>query len=317
MDQFVAEKRSVKGRLGDALPQDVTDRLKRARKLARYEKERLTWARRGIGEVRPIGTLLFWPDLPTHWHVIWKLAASNGYRITDDPSADVVAAVRFIDQTIWEPDEVLLDVATRVPVLNLNCSDIGKSVVSEANLRAFGRQLGVDPLTHKGTIVVKSEANATHDGVLVEGPITEIDPEMSYQRLIDNRLEDRGLFEVIRTPVIDGHVPLIYRKLRGGDNRLDNGYDDAQRHETSEYLNEEELAGIARFVQEMHMDHGEIDVLRDIAGDGQIYVVDANNTPWGPPRFLDETQRREAVGHMAPYFRRMIESRVAAMSGAS
>ncbi len=311
----MASQRSLKGRVGDALPEDVSDRLKRARRLAKYERDRLVWAKRGVGSVRPIGTLLFWPDLPTHWHIIWKLAAASGYRITDDPTQDVVAAFRFIDQTIWEPDEVLLDVAKRVPVFNLHCSDISKSVVSEANLQAFGRQLGVDPLTHEGTIVVKSEANATHDGVLVQGPIDEVDPEMSYQRLIDNRLADSGLFEVIRTPVIDGKVPLLYRKLRGGDNRLDNGYDDAQRHQTSEYLSDEELAGIARFAREMKMDHAEIDVLRDIGGDGQIYVVDANNTPWGPPRFLDEEQRIRAVGDMVGPFRTMIDARVAAHPG--
>ena len=43
-----------------------------------------------------------------------------------------------------------------------------------------------------------------------------------------------------------------------------------------------EYALIVRFCKEIGLDTGELDVLRD-KDTGKIYIVDANNTPGGPP----------------------------------
>jgi hypothetical protein len=52
----------------------------------------------------------------------------------------------------------------------------------------------------------------------------------------------------------------------------------------------------------MDLDYGELDLLRD-RGDGRIYVVDVNSTPWGPPNHISEDQSRIAVARMASAFR--------------
>jgi len=55
------------------------------------------------------------------------------------------------------------------------------------------------------------------------------------------------------------------------------------------------------FCREIGLDYGELDVLRD-RKDGQIYIVDANNTPAGPPNGLTEESRQTAIRLMAACF---------------
>jgi len=58
-------------------------------------------------------------------------------------------------------------------------------------------------------------------------------------------------------------------------------------------LSEEEADRVQRFCRGMGLDYGELDAVRD-ASSGRLYVVDVNNTPFGPPakviRNLDRGQ---------------------------
>ncbi len=301
-------KQQVKGALEKALPEAAFERLDRGVDMARYEAFRRRWARSAGNPTKARGTILFYPRLPTEWHSFWKLAAATNHHITDDPAADgIVAAIRFYDRTDWVPDEALRAVAKRLPVANLECNDISKSHVNDVFAETFEYELGVDPLTHDGTMVVKSEENATHDGRFVEGPIGEREPEMSYQRYVNARPEEGAdHIVVLRTPIVGADIPLVYRKYRTLEHQLSNEKFRVTMHATDEVYSEEERAQILAFCAAFNLDLGEIDVLRDLH-DGRIYIVDANNTPWGPPRGMPEADERRAIELQVDAFQRLLD----------
>ena len=51
----------------------------------------------------------------------------------------------------------------------------------------------------------------------------------------------------------------------------------------------------------MHLDYGELDVLRN-RDDGLLYIVDVNPTPWGPPNHLSRQETAHAIRGMAREF---------------
>ena len=53
-----------------------------------------------------------------------------------------------------------------------------------------------------------------------------------------------------------------------------------------------------RFARALGIDYGELDILRD-RDDGRIYIVDVNNTPFGPPNHLPWSDSRRAVRRLA------------------
>ena len=55
----------------------------------------------------------------------------------------------------------------------------------------------------------------------------------------------------------------------------------------------------------MGIDYGELDILRD-NNDGRIYIVDANNTPSGPPNGLTDVQECLALHRMVYPFNKLL-----------
>ena len=69
--------------------------------------------------------------------------------------------------------------------------------------------------------------------------------------------------------------------------------------EVDDLLAKEEIEKICLFANKMGLDYCEVDVLRD-RDSGLIYIVDANNTPSGPPSPISEGRwkgRRQAAGN--------------------
>jgi hypothetical protein len=164
--------------------------------------------------------------------------------------------------------------------LNGDCTDISKSVVDRAMEQAFGYGAGIDPGTHRGAAVRKSEENTAHDGVLVECPLKP-EPNYVYQRLIDNRvLEDQEVVD-LRLVKVGDTFPVGYRKYRGTNIRFVNFNTHVSLFEPREEFSEDELRRLVQATNAMGLDVGEIDVLRD--RDGTPYLIDVNKTPWGPP----------------------------------
>ena len=179
---------------------------------------------------------------------------------------------------------------------NGHCLDISKSTLDLHHWEVFGYGVNVDPTTHEGPMLEKSEGNAVHDGREIQGPLSpeELQPGKVYQRIIDNRTEN-GLFEDLRVVVIHGEVPVVYRKRKAGAVRYTNETAEVDLAESPEtVLSESEIDQIAALSAKMCAEFAELDVLRD-RQDGRIYCVDLNPTPYGPPAGLSAEDSEKAM----------------------
>jgi len=233
------------------------------------------------------------PDWPSKRASIMAYAEALGWAVTNRPNTPDL----FDGGTVLK---LAFDARTekrqaQPGFWNGHCLDISKSTLDRHHQVVFGYGLNVDPTSHSGPMLEKSEGNAVHDGREIQGPLSpdQLQPSKVYQRIIDNRT-DEGLFEDLRVVVIHGEVPVVYRKRKSGEVRYTN--------ETAEVdlagspktvLSEGEIDQITSLSAKMCAEFAELDVLRD-RQDGRIYCVDLNPTPYGPPAGLNETDRADA-----------------------
>lgn len=185
-----------------------------------------------------------------------------------------------------------------------------KTTVQETWETVAGYALAVDPTVYEGPMVEKSDANATHDGRIVIGPVQTQREGYVYQRLLDNVVEsDDGVREAVdlRTPLYGGRAPLVYVKRRPLADRFSNTNTSVELLEPAALFSEAELDLLARFARAMGLDYGEVDVLRDSV-DGRIFVVDSTQGPSGPPNGLPASQAHEAVFRLAKAFDELVEA---------
>lgn len=78
--------------------------------------------------------------------------------------------------------------------------------------------MGVDPLSHAGPGVVKSERQAASDGRLTMFPLRRREPGNVYQRFIDNVTDD-GLCQDISVQVLGMCIPHVRLEYRPADER--------------------------------------------------------------------------------------------------
>jgi hypothetical protein len=237
--------------------------------------------------------VLVHPDWPSKRASIMAYAEALGWAVTNRPNTPdlfdggTVLKLAFDDRTEKRQ--------AQPGFWNGHCLDISKSTLDRHHQVVFGYGLNVDPTSHSGPMLEKSEGNAVHDGREIQGPLSpdQLQPSKVYQRIIDNRT-DEGLFEDLRVVVIHGEVPVVYRKRKSGEVRYTN--------ETAEVdlagspktvLSEGEIDQITSLSAKMCAEFAELDVLRD-RQDGRIYCVDLNPTPYGPPAGLNETDRADA-----------------------
>ena len=183
--------------------------------------------------------------------------------------------------------------------MNFDCNDISKSKVGEAFERAAGYSLAVDPRTYKGRMVEKSEKNACHDGRVIEGPMEPIE-DKTYQVLVDNEIEG-GLIEDLRCSICGGKPAVVFRKRREIARRFLNENAEVILDTPQNAYSSEEIDLISRFADEMGLEWGGVDVLRDNAS-GKIYIVDANKTDMGPPIALNLGDKLKSTRRMAKAF---------------
>jgi hypothetical protein len=188
----------------------------------------------------------------------------------------------------------------RVPIINDTHFDCKKSNVAMCFEKCFGYSLSFDPRQSIGRCVMKSERNATHDGRIIECPVPQLEPHAVYMRLVSNEINGNYV-EDIRIPIIGRQVPFAYLKYRPITKRFSNKNSFATLVGKSELFSQGEITLIKRFAREIGLDYGELDVLRD-RGDGRIYIVDANNTPHGPPNGISEAEGDIAVRILADTF---------------
>ena len=248
----------------------------------------------------PGRTILCYPERPRIIAFgLRKICLLNGYRVTTDPGSAFDIAVNWEDVTWRKPDDVVRDISRRGRFLNAACLDISKQHVQDVFRKVFGYSLAIDPLTHQGRCVEKSNVNFKHDGRVITCPVKEASPEHVYQKLVNNRHGEDAV-EEIRVPVFGQNIPFVCLKYRHIGDRFRN-YNRSLLKQTGSVLSPEEVALIREFCECLKMDYGELDVLRD-SDDGRLYVVDANTTPSGPPRHLSTQDEWRAVRMMAETF---------------
>ncbi|WP_084419615.1 ATP-grasp domain-containing protein [Henriciella litoralis] len=252
-----------------------------------------TW-RRLTGHKRP--TIAFHPDKPRPWYFIWPVMHASGAKLISDVSkADIV--FQFDDTT--HADHRVPQTKPGARLVNFGCNDISKSNVAEAFAVAAGYSLKVDPRTHDGPMVEKSEKNACHDGRIIEGPMEPIE-DKTYQCLVDNEIEG-GLVEDLRCCIVGGEPTLVFRKRRPIGRRFLNENAEVIIDEPRKCYTADELDVIRRFSAEIGLEWGGVDVLRDRSS-GRIFIVDANKTDMGPPVALNLGDKLKATRRMARAF---------------
>lgn len=254
--------------------------------------------------------MLVCPVVPPPDAVIAKLCTHLGYRTVADTTGRADLGLYWDPSTWREPPPELAHLAAAIPVINLQCRDFSKKRVDDAHARVFARSLQVDPLAAAGAFVVKSDRNARHDGRIVNQPIEGPVAGFVYQRVVNNEVGD-GTVVDLRTPIVGGRIPLVYKLYRPVEQRFSVDDTRAEIIATPEVFSEQETALLVRFAAAMRMDYGELDVLRDRES-GWIWVVDANPTPWGPPRTLGESEHRAAVAQLSAAFHSFASELIAA-----
>jgi hypothetical protein len=260
------------------------------------------FAARRIEPATPHFTIAFAPERARPWYLIWAVARAAGAKLAKDAaSADVV--MHFEDAT-YSPNDPPAKHKRGARLINFGCRDVSKSNVARACLAAFGNPLAIDPRTHIGFAVEKSEINAAHDGRIVQCPTIPM-PGRVYQRVIDNRAHDPNLVEDLRTCTVGGKPVVVFIKRRQVTKRFLNTNSEVVMRMPEDVFSPDEVRQIGVFAREIGLDWGGVDVLRDRT-DGRLYIVDANKTDMGPPITLNLPDKLKATRMLAKAFRAFV-----------
>jgi len=263
---------------------------------------RYFFASKAIEPLKPPFTIAFTPERARPWYLIRTVARAAGAKLATDPSqADVV--MHFEDAT-YSPNDPPLRLKPGAKLINYGARDVSKSNVARACAAAFGHPLAVDPRTHVGPAVEKSEINAAHDGRIVQCPLQPA-PGRVYQRVVDNRGMDPSVVEDLRTCTVGGKPVCVFIKRRPVAKRFQNTNTEVVLRTPEEVYSAEEIALIGAFTREIGLDWGGVDVLRD-RNDGRLYIVDANKTDMGPPITLNLPDKLIATRMLAKAFREFV-----------
>ncbi|HUC01823.1 MAG TPA: hypothetical protein VMA75_02880 [Candidatus Paceibacterota bacterium] len=254
-------------------------------------------------------TILFYPDVPRVWNVIYLVCKVLGYRITNDPDAHFDMAMAFQDITVRPENKTLAELSKRREVLNGRCGDISKARVDRIFLETFGYGLTIDPRTHRGSYVKKTDTNALHIATIEAAP-AEPENGFVYQKLIDNK-GDSDTTTDIRTFIFDDTIPFTLYRNHDINDRFGDETIVAARVDANKAFSKEEQAQIIRFCKNFGLDYGELDILRD-KNDGRIYIVDVNNTPSGPHPgvHMSKADYGRFVAELAAAFEKMVRNAI-------
>lgn len=255
-------------------------------------------------------TILFYPDMPKKLFVIYKIAVFLGYKLTSDPSikADIIVKWRnsMDGNPLLPPEPVLQKIAqnsTSTTLINMECNDVSKERVGKIFEQTFGYSLSVDPENYAGKCVMKSDWNGLHIGEVIDCPTKKRKNNFVYQKLINNEINNEFV-EDIRVPIFKNTIPFVYLKHRPINQRLvDRKHSNKKvaMTDVDNVLSQLDINNILSFCQNMGLDYGEVDVLRN-KEDGKIYIVDVNNNPAGPPEPISKIDSNKAINRLSQAF---------------
>lgn len=234
--------------------------------------------------------------MPSKKSTIYKIATKNLLSIRQSKSdKDAIQ--------IWFDDQTKTDIASnknQSKILNSQCSDISKKNVEKIQKEIFGYGMEVDPKTHQGKCVIKSDENAVHDGRIVQCPISNFEQSKVYQIIINNE-ENQSYFDY-RVAVMADEIIIIYKKYKTLEKRFTNDTYHATICDEKMIPNQIQKK-IIDFCNKIQCDFCELDVLFD--NDSQKwFVIDVNKTPYGPPASLSRLEKEKAVNILSDGFKR-------------
>lgn len=229
------------------------------------------------------------------------------YNITNNPRIKHDITIYWDDATYRAHDQALRELQSMDQMINYNFTDNSKEAVEQSFSRVFQRSMQVDPATYEGLCVKKGNINASHDGEILQCPCDDKEKGYVYQILIDNAVDKNTFVEDLRIPVINYQIPFVYLKYKRIDKRFGTFKSSGSKrkkpkivHNPLKVLKEHEIEKIIAFCKDLKMEYGELDVLRN-RDDGEIYIIDANNTPHGPSGFTTE-EKSNAINLMKDMF---------------
>lgn len=236
------------------------------------------------------------PVMPSKKTSLYKIAGKLKLSIRQKQSGNHLLHIWFQDQT---KSDAIASFPGKA-ILNIHCTDISKKNVEKLHEKIWGYGMEIDPKTHQGKCVIKSDENAVHDGHIVQCPVAEYDPTKVYQIVINN--EDSGEFFDYRVAVMKQEVVIIYKKFKTLEKRFTN---DTHRAEIAslEIIPETVKNKIVLFCNEIQCDFCELDVLFD-QDSQKWFVIDINKTPYGPPASLTTLDKEKAVTQLSDGFHR-------------
>jgi hypothetical protein len=162
--------------------------------------------------------------------------------------------------------------------INAGVRDISKRHVSEVHGKVLGYDLEPEPEATE--FVEKSDANASHDGRIVERPSGA--PGVVVERLVDNRLDEHLVINH-RVSVMDRQIAWTVVRYRSVSDRFHLGGKSlwAVVVDAAATFSLDEQERMIAMCEAMGADWAELDVLRDRTS-GLLYVVDVNPTPGAP-----------------------------------
>jgi hypothetical protein len=258
--------------------------------------------------LNPKRTILCYPDRPSLFHVMYKLSALAGFRLSTNFRKNYKYAVWTHNRTVQDPDELNRLQIPRAQIINAACVDTDKRTVGRLFCEIFDTKLDLDPVKWDGFMVKKSVVNGTNDAIVIKGPIPpdEVEDGFVYQKEIDNKNEERESV-VYRVPVFMESVPLVFIKYRSEAHRFRGNYHSVEIADPSDLFTKDELGKILEMARLMGMEFGECDVLRD--RNGTLYVIDFNNHPGGPPFKMNSDQKRKAGQILADSFEELFQKK--------
>ncbi len=246
---------------------------------------------------KPGPRIYFIPHRPRPWYIVWAACVWGGMQFARS-AAHADAAFYFEDTTIATPPP-----PGHARAFNFGCGDVSKSRVAAANEDAFGYRLALDPETHNGEAVEKSEGNGLHDGRVVHCPTPRLEGK-AYQHVIRTEGADEMACD-LRTATIGGKPVVVFVKRKPAAARFSIQNTSVRVQLPEEVFSPVEITQIVHFCAVMRLDWGGLDVLRE-ASSGRLYVVDVNKTDTGPAVILNWKDRARATLLLSKALREMI-----------
>lgn len=249
--------------------------------------------------------IITYPDYPSKKTTIYKIAKELGFRLSNKPLNTSEAVLFFEDKTTKSSaKDAFLRGEKRV--LNLKCTDISKVKVDEVHQDIFKYNTFVNPATHQGKAVLKSDENAMHDGEIIECPQENLPADKVVQVVIDNTIDSETVMDY-RIALIGNQLPVAYKKFKSMEKRFTNDVHRSELIDLHSFFSDEEQRLILAFAEAMELDFAEFDVLRDNLS-GKMYIIDVNTTPYGPPAELPKSDRSRAVKALSQAFLDLIST---------